>query len=215
MKETILVVGASVPSSLRQERASAAIIHQPFIKLEPLAFDDRMREILSKALFAEGIIFTSKHVVSFLKKALVHFHLSLPPLPALCIGSATADEVHKHIAPSVIKMAVISTQEGMIELIRKENFTTLFWPRSSHARPLLSQTFSLLELPLYTPVSQIILPNLEKVTEVFFTSPSSVLAFFEAYPSPPSHIRLSCIGPVTERALQQFLFPIKTEQKIQ
>jgi uroporphyrinogen-III synthase len=47
------------------------------------------------------------------------------------------------------------------------------------------------------------LPSLEKIDVIFFSSPSTVKAFWQLFGPPPQHITVRTIGPITEAALKQ------------
>lgn len=45
--------------------------------------------------------------------------------------------------------------------------------------------------------------SLDAFSEIVFTSPSTVLAFYRRYSSIPSSIKISAIGPITQAALDE------------
>ena len=123
----------------------------------------------------------------------------------LAIGKGTAQ-----ILGDCFAISHPETQEGMITLLKgldlKESY--ILYPRSSIARPLLANylheagirhvTCDLYETIYLKPDP---LPNLADFDEVVFTSPSIVKAFMAAFGEVPCHLKLTCIGPITEKEL--------------
>ena len=203
MPKRILVVGASVPSCLRND-VSITVVHQPLIELKMLPYSKKDLCFIDKA---DIIILTSKHAADFLQKALSH-KLLLSTIPFYCVGPSTAQRAAQ-LFQNPLYTAATHTQEGLIELILTNKPSSAFWPRSSHARKKLPNTLRkagirLYELALYTPLNIIAPLPLDGIDEVFFTSPSSVTAFFSQVSTPP-RLPLVAIGPITAKKLQTVL----------
>jgi len=48
------------------------------------------------------------------------------------------------------------------------------------------------------------LPDLSKVDEIIFTSPSTIKGFIAAFGAIPTNKKLTCMGPITEEELKKF-----------
>ena len=84
-----------------------------------------------------------------------------------------------------------------------------FWPHSALSRPVISNFLEDSAIPYFSCAvydTEFIKPNpipdLDNFQEIFFTSPSTVDAFFSIYSSIPEHIKVKTIGPITKRALE-------------
>ena len=103
------------------------------------------------------------------------------------------------------------TQEGIIHTLAHFDLdrANLLLPRSSAARPLLSQYLvehriryqicTLYDMSKIRP-KQIV--DLNEVDEIVFTNPISVDSFFELYEEIPSHIKLHPLGSITREKLR-------------
>jgi uroporphyrinogen-III synthase len=108
----------------------------------------------------------------------------------------------------------VETAEGLIQLLDTMDLTQAFvlWPHSALSRPVLYDYFQERKVKLHHPVlydTETAKPkelvDLQQFDEVFFTSPSTVDAFFEIYGKPPLHLKLRSIGSITENYLQSRL----------
>lgn len=127
----------------------------------------------------------------------------------IAIGESTAKMLRKKgLTPLV---AQEETQEGVIELIReiKGHF---FIPRSKLARPVLTQYLQEQKIPffafdLYDTHFQKLepVPNLDEFDEIVFTSPSTVEGFLRIFKALPKNKKLTPIGSVTRKFLNDSL----------
>lgn len=167
-----------------------------------------------------SLVFTSKSAVRFFCRFLTHF---FPGATAeqLCrkkklyvVGAATAaTAIEAGLPPPLV--AADETAEGLIELLKsslsQEEY--LFWPHAEKSRPLLAHYFSSRRIlhekcAIYETKLQTIspLPDLSHFDTVFFSSPSTVDAFFAIFGTPSPHLVLQTIGPVTHRHLARKLY---------
>jgi uroporphyrinogen-III synthase len=206
MKE-ILYLGTSLRNFPRKEEA----IHYPVIKLIPKNItDERVVICLKKIKSFSHFLFTSKNTVDILWDLCEK--LSIDPISSLegrsvSIGDFTTNALReKGVEPAW--QSLDSTQEGLINLLQKvllkESY--VFYPRSSLARSLLLDF--LIEsnvkheaLDLYDTVYQAPDPKpiLSQISEIFFSSPSTVEGFFKAFDAVPKGVSVSFQGPITRK----------------
>jgi len=128
------------------------------------------------------------------------------------VGPSTAAAVasHLHLEPMV---PIEFTAEGLVSLLEetldKQN-DAIFWPHAAGSRPILSNYFKENNIPfreciLYETKTNSAKVDLMLFSEVHFTSPSTVTAFFELFGPPPEHLDLIAIGPITAEKLKQLL----------
>jgi uroporphyrinogen-III synthase len=187
----VLYLGLNPQFFLREEE----IIHYPVIKLIP-------RDIKGPFTGLTYCLFTSKNSVRLFKE-----HANLKDFKCISIGSSTSYFLKEEGIEPFIECS-INTQEGLIEELQKlPKESSFLYPRSSSARPLLA---SFLEkegylhqvVDLYDTVSEVPgeAPDLLEISEIFFTSPSTVEGFFKIYSSIPKGVKVSFQGPITEEA---------------
>lgn len=200
------------PSRFKTDKT---VVHYPILDLKPRDYQlPEMKSAWMDFQMYTHILFTSKNAVRFFWEALQHFYPGdlLEDKTLVCIGKSTVSALEK---AGVIahRIADEETQEGMIEVLRlfELDKAYIFYPRSSLARKkienfLIEQQIRHQVLPLYDmEVRKILpLPDLEEMDEIIFTSPSTIKAFVEVFQSVPKHIKISCIGPITEEALRGY-----------
>ena len=178
------------------------ILHYPVIKIEKNPVAD----------FADWpkithLIFTSRSAVFNWEK--------FEGKQILAIGEATADLIRKRgVIPLVAKE---STQEGVMALLDQIDLTGayLFWPRSERSRDdllvyLEKRGVRFVAFDLYKTIFQRPEPFvcLDHVDEIIFTSPSTVEAFVAIYGAIPKTKKITSIGPITDRAVQNHFHSI-------
>jgi uroporphyrinogen-III synthase len=150
------------------------------------------------------ILFTSKHAVSIFFDLLKMKGLSLNQT-IIVVGRTTAKAVENHSWTKPL-CAVTESQEGILELLRKIHWHEsdyILIPRSSLARGSLADFFLERNLrhqvcDLYDTISKRVdFPDLEQFDQIYFSSPSTVTAFFSQIEKLPKHPELKAIGPVT------------------
>lgn len=205
----ILYLGLEMPPPPRPE--NERWIHHPLIQVIPRPLNSFTFEIVNNHLEEyTHIIFTSKSSVRFFAQLIAPKKVFAI---VIAVGKATAEEVRKLHWPSPLTPEV-ETAEGITELLNKLDLSQAFvlWPHSALSRPVLYDYFQERKVSFHHPVlydtAKAIpekLVNLLKFDAVFFTSPSTVDAFFEVYGRPPAHLQLRTIGSVTENYLQSRL----------
>ncbi len=194
-----------------------SFLHVPLIEIVPRPLENKdSQNMFSHLRDFTHLIFTSKNSVRIfceylgkVGKDLEHIkHLQI-----LSIGKRTTLSLQQE----GIKASMTSTQEsqeGIIELLSTLSLENayLLLPRSAIARPnlthyLVEQGIHHFHCDLYDtiykePDQQI---PFDEVSEIVFTSPSTVNAFFSFFPHVPSHIQIKCIGSVTQHALNQYV----------
>ncbi|MBM3199183.1 MAG: uroporphyrinogen-III synthase, partial [Chlamydiae bacterium] len=198
----------------------------PVIRLFPRTMDDErvvfcLTELRNQA-FSHCIV-TSKHAVEMLRS--LSRTMGFNPYAQfqgkwIAIGPVTEKALEKQGLSLKGRSLLIpeeSTQEGVISYLQQEVIPTqkahFFYPHSSLARPLLKeflqeqqeqQVLSFEGLDLYDTLYQtpLPIPSLEEVDEIVFTSPSTVVGFFQAFPLPSmlEGKKIVFQGPITEKA---------------
>lgn len=195
----ILYLGLTPPPNAPQ------VTHYPVIAIEPIPPQTNF-EALSAATH---LLFTSKTAVYLLKE---HRPTSTL-LPVIAVGQATA-KAAEGCGYRVQAIAQMETAEGVVSLLDSMDLThaNLFWPRSAKARSTIAHYLKQRAIPfaeeiLYTVVliQPEPIPNLSDFDEVVFTSPSTVDGFLHLFPKIPTHLKLTCIGPVTQAHLDVVL----------
>ncbi len=203
-----LYLGLNFENFDKKEKA----YHYPIIKIVPKV--KYLRRCLEDLPIVTHCIFTSPRSVSILCDYLLnadklHF---LKNKFIITIGKSTQRTLASYNINSTIPK--ISTQEGIIELLKSmplEN-SLFFIPRSSIARKKIDHFFdrkriSYVTLDIYdTRINRKLKKiDLNDFEEVFFTSPSTVEAFFEIFKSIPTHLIFKAIGPVTKQVMEKHL----------
>ena len=182
-------------------------MHYPVIKTVPV--DSLNESVLSQAKQCTHWVFTSPNAV---KHWFALSPLCLEDKAVFAVGPATAAFLlQKSIQAQQPQNA---TQEGMIELLETLSLDGAYigWPRSSLARPLLSnylerRKIRYVAIELYRTISQRLepVPDLAQFEEIVFTSPSTVRAFLEIFGSIPPGKKMTAIGPVTREVLERLI----------
>ena len=107
------------------------------------------------------------------------------------------------------------TQEGILALLDDLGLSSkdsVFYPRSALARPFLAgqicnRGVELVTLDVYTTqrVLEAKLPPLEPFDQIIFSSPSVVEAFFALKPTELDSTKFYCIGPITQKKMDEQL----------
>lgn len=192
-----------------QEQRSETLIHFPVLEIVPRSLDSLpIVHLLTELPFFTHTIVTSKSTVAILGTRL----LELKNIFAIGKSTAAALQV-QGVLPRWV--ADEETQEGIISQLRLLDWTEdayVFLPRSSLARSALENYFIFHNIrhqvcDLYdTKPRATSPPSLDAITEIVFTSPSTVHAFSLLFPTPPPNILLTPLGPITTEALRLYAF---------
>jgi uroporphyrinogen-III synthase len=197
--------------------ANGNVLHYPIIHISAKSSSDQnIKKAFDALIEYSHIIFTSKNAVR------VFFEIFdqrkddyeiLKQKKIISIGRVTSDFLlKKKIIPFL--QAEEETQEGIIEKLSHEDLSHayIFFPRSSRSRPVLldflqNHAIHHVACDLYDTIPQFFepYPDLKKIDEIVFTSPSTVEAFFSLYGYIPKEKKLTVVGPVTEEALKKRL----------
>jgi len=189
------------------------ITHWPIIRIAPIPFSDpTIQQALADFEIYTHVIMTSKTSVSILCDYLIQHGLNLDlwkKKSTIAVGKITAHQLKRFgITPNTI--ASDETAEGIIAELEKMPLkqANIFWPHSKKARPVIKDFLKEKKIPfldcaLYDTLYQAPLPhpNLSDYEEIVFTSPSTVEAFKQIFGALPKFARLTAIGPVTQKAL--------------
>ncbi len=161
--------------------------HYPTIGIEAVPFTPPKK--------AGHLLLTSQTALTFYKNYLDY------NMKAICVGRRTAMAARKQGLDVII--ATQENQEGVIELLKSIGVERLIWPRSTQARPLISnyckeKGIDLIEIPVYRPVPKPLPVPLEDFDSIIFTSPSTI----ESIAKIPKPMKTYAIGPITEMALR-------------
>jgi len=179
-------------------------LHYPVIRTEKMQSDALQKAFLLWAEFTH-VIFTSKMAVRYWEDKCPWLGKTV-----IAIGESTGKELQERgVRPFVAK---VETQEGVLSLLDEMDLRSayLFLPRSKRSRPVLTQYLEdkqirYFALDLYDTVFQKIDPPplLDEIDEIVFTSPSTVDAFLQIYGSLPKGKKLTTIGPITQRRVEE------------
>lgn len=154
--------------------------------------------------------------VLFTSKRSVEYFFEEESFSGVCvaIGEGTAKSL-KQLGKEY-QIASEATQEGVMGWVEKEHregFSYLY-PKSSRARGdleayLQKRSYPYESFVLYDTYFQkpLPIPRLEDFEEIFFTSPSTVEAFFQIFETIPKGIQCKAIGPITRHCLKRYQVP--------
>ncbi len=211
-----LYVGIDCPDSINEY-----MIHYPVIKIIPRP-KEKCLPFLSRFLSFTHFIFTSKSSVRIFFDYLRDFSYSNEEINQkifVAVGKKTALSL-QNFGVKIVKTADDETAEGVIALLKNMDLKTsfIFWPHSALSRPVLTDFFFRENLKFETcifydtvPHLNKPLPELETIDEIFFTSPSTVDAFFLFFTTFPKNIKLNAIGPITKEHLLRKGFGINSK----
>lgn len=207
----ILYLGLEVPSHL----AGADLVHYPVIRITPLP---RESPEIQKAFYEFAsfthLLFTSKTAVKIFFEYAASFGISASQICAkviVAVGNKTAAKIQQYGAEATL-IAEQETAEGIAALLDRQDLGAayLFWPHSALARPVLDEWLRHHQIKhlscifyrtaAHTPYAP---PDLADFSNIIFTSPSTVDAFLCTYKAFPEGKTLTCIGPVTQKYLDE------------
>lgn len=192
------------------------LLHYPMIQIIPRNISDlHLKRAYDDLDQYTHLIFTSRNgVFVFFEhlKALSYDAKRLSGKEVLAVGKATAECLGAK-GLCATHVAQEEKQEGIVAMLNQmflEN-AYCFLPRSSISRPLLENYLRQRQIrfqiaDLYDTKTHAAAPPcpLEEVSEIVFTSPSTVRAFVETFGALPQDKVLTPIGSITESALQEY-----------
>ncbi len=206
----ILYLGTDPTQFERTGHFEGHLIHYPIIQIVPKSLDDpRLKSAYDDLNEYTHFIFTSKNAVQIFADHLQALHKKISPQVIIAIGEVTAAHLALRGMPAH-HTASQERQEGILDLLNTMDLEEayLFLPRSSLARPLLTNYLAQREIrhqacDLYdtVPCKSEDAPDLKQIDEIVFTSPSTVHAFLEIYQKLPKDKKLTAIGPITEEVI--------------
>jgi hydroxymethylbilane synthase len=186
---------------LRQKQQKG-IRCQPLIEIVPLPCS--LRALASSS----HILVTSRTSLDLLRPFLETTSLQKE---IISIGRKTS-ALAREIGFKTIHTARTETSEGVIELLGRLKLqdAKIFWPHSSLSRRTIPSylegaNISFSECELYTTRTKRHVEKcaLDQFDELFFSSPSTVDAFFELYGLPPDDILIRTQGAITYNYLKE------------
>lgn len=205
----ILYTGLELPKDwiVEEEVVHASLIE---VTARPRS-DSEIAAMISQCTSATHLIFTSKIAVRIFFE---HYSPSdITNQTIISVGKGTSNLL-KQIGLPVSATADDERAEGVITLLEQVDLSDAFvlWPHSSRARPLISDWLKIhginhLETPLYDTTTVSTAPDVElsSIDTIYFTSPSTVDAFWELFGPPSQGTELQCIGSVTSKHLEMRL----------
>lgn len=197
----ILHVGLTLSE---EQQRDPKIVHCPFIEIIATP-----REDLNPIDFTKmtHLLFTSKTAVDLW----VEYFGSegIEDKVILSVGKGTT----RWLKENKIKASFTAQEEsaeGVIKLLEDLDLegARLLWPHAAGSRSLIVDYCHARGIKIAAPVFYTtlakrpeILPDLSLFDKVYFSSSSSVEAFFEVFPHPPVNLQFETIGPVTEKTL--------------
>ncbi len=206
MNKKTLHVGLSLSE---EQKNDPNILHFPLIEIIPVPQEELGPVDLSEI---SHIIFTSKTAVNLWYEYFGADNLQEKIL--ISVGKGTSREIEKK-GLHVPYTAQEESAEGIVKLLEEVcvSCDKIFWPHAEGARRVISEycrkmNINLTERILYKTITKKLesLPDLTSFEKIYFSSPSSVEAFFALFPNPPSHLAFETIGPIT---LQQLIWSAK------
>lgn len=203
-----LYLGLELPLELQCE----SVTHCPLIKIVPRSREDfDIAHMFASLKKFTHIIFTSKSAVKVFVEYAALFGINLEELNQkifISVGKKTAQQLN-HSGITEVITASIETAEGIVDLLTTLNLkkSYILWPHSALSRPVIldwlkANSIQFYECVIYDTFINIPehLPDIEGYDEIIFTSPSIVDAFFSLYGMLPEGKKITCIGPVTQKA---------------
>lgn len=205
----ILYLGIEIPPHFQNEMT----VHCPLIQTIPRSKDDlAINQAFNSFKEYTHIIFTSRNGVSTFFSLLKNFPISKQEISQkmlISVGKRTAEKLKDYdVSPDLI--ASEETAEGIVKELSKLDLKKahIFLPQSSLARGVIADWLkeneikytacSIYDTLSYSPEQ---IPDLNTFDEIVFTSPSVVNAFVQIFGSIPMNKTLTCIGPVTQKAI--------------
>ena len=189
-------------------------LHLPLIEVRRRPIEEPpLSDCLRDAASYSHLCFTSKSAVELFFSALEILGVKCREAPhLLLVGEATAKRAACWLPTALQTIAPTADAEGMVALLNALSIAgseRLFWPHAAAARQLLCEAaeqrgIAFTSCILYDTLEAIpqFLPNFCEIDALFFSSPSTVRAFFHLFGRPLDHLQIFSIGPQTSLELQ-------------
>ncbi len=182
-------------------------------RVQPSA--EEMSRVLAQFSFYSLVIFTSAHSVNFFIKLLREYSVDLKYLRSKSIavvGQDTAEALRQYfLTPQFV--ATQETSEGLWQVLHEQYSVkgkNILFPRSNLSNPFLKAHLQqagahVTELTVYQNIKppKRPLPALNKVSSVFFSSPSTVINFLKDYQQIPQGWQIYAKGERTRDYLRE------------
>ena len=185
------------------------IIFTPLIEIVPVKDKSQLKEVASKIYDFDYLLFTSRFAVKYFVE-----YLSLPfnkKLQVVSIGTTTSQTLVKY-GITDFQQCENDNSYGVIDWFSSKNRGKILFPRSEIALPIIpegltSLGFETVTVTAYSNVmpSEVKKVDLNEISRIVFSSPSTIDNFERLYGSLPADIEYVARGPVTERNLQNIL----------
>lgn len=196
-------------------RSLGQVVHFPMIKISEAHLGTTAIEKLVSSLDEYHIIlFTSRFGVKYFFEFLQEQGYPLADLKIkdfIVIGKATAQALQEYDFEPVI-ISTVETGQGLLDAIREKydvRSKKVLFPRSNWPNPFLEKGLTKLGakielLPVYenTKPDYRELPK-KGISNIIFTSPSTVINFLKDYDRIPDNWRIFSRGPLTTQALKE------------
>ncbi len=208
-KQRILYFGLEVPA----DTDNICWTHCPLIETKPVSLSEAgLNTAFQRLTGATHLIFTSKMAVRYFVEACDALEMDMRGIQkkrCLSVGAMTTKTLTE-LDFSSIETASTESAEGIVALLQEApSNASFFWAHSRRSRTLITDFLSARQILHTTCVlydtlirKPEVLPRLVDFDELFFSSPSTVEAFFTIYKcAPPIPYRAQ--GIETEKACQR------------
>ena len=200
-RRAMLYLGIDKPDYIDKK-----VLHVPLIETKGLQPD------FSKLSDCSHVLVTSKMAVRYFMQRVEKSELLNKQF--ISVGKKTTEALFSHGITNVVT-SLDESQEGIIELIKTLEKPTIFWPHSNRSRDTLRDFLNehnycyraciLYETLFKAPPGPV---DFDTIDEIFFSSPSTVDAFFHFFGAPPAKTLLTQ-GKVTKQHLDQIHMRVK------
>lgn len=207
----ILYLGLEVPNDM----TGKGIVHYPIIRIIPKSKEDQeIKNAFSDFDAYTHLLLTSKSAITIFFEYAPFFNITLNSIrkkSIIVVGRKSAERIRQYGAEATT-LPRQETAEGIIASLEHQNLRDayLFWPHSALARPVLQDWLQQNQIKYRSSVFYQTInhapfppPELSIFDEIIFTSPSTIDAFLCTYKAFPEGKTLTCIGPITQKYLDE------------
>ncbi len=193
----------------KQLASENEVVFYPIIKIQAYNLLDKAFDRMWHEFSAfTHLIFTSKTTVDLLLSCVTKEQIKDKTI--IAIGRETEKKLLSYEIKSIVCKE--ETSEGVVEVLKTLVNPYILYAHSKNARTVIGtflkeNNINHLNISIYEPQINLAMPqvDLNHFDEVFFTSPSTVDAFFSRFNNIPAVLKLSCIGPITQNYLNNFI----------